>query len=328
MDTNSYPIARSGGGELAKRKIVSMQDVVHAFLQRQNENTRRAYEKELRRFSAWLEVDDFDEAARILFGNGAGKANQIVYTFQQFLLGEKGFSPSTVNRAMAAIKSMAKVARMLGMIDWTIEIPGVSRRSYRDTSGPGMEAYKKIVKVLEENGATERGARDRAMIYLLFERALRRFEVVGLDMEDVDFRKSRVKILGKGRYESEWVTISRQTMQAIMTWLAFRGQGEGPLFASLDPAGKGDGRLTKESLSRIVKRIGKQAGVDAWPHGLRHTAITAVLDATNGDVRKAMKFSRHKKVETLLIYDDNRQDVGGELTQLLADQLEDAEGED
>ena len=42
-------------------RLISIQDVVSAFLQRQNENTRVAYEKELRRISAWLDVDSFDE---------------------------------------------------------------------------------------------------------------------------------------------------------------------------------------------------------------------------------------------------------------------------
>lgn len=318
----NYPIKKQDGAQLARR-VVTIQDVVSAFLQQRNANTHKAYEKELRRLADWLEVDDFDEVAKILFAQGSGKANQIVFTYQRYLLDERGLSPSTVNRAMAAIRSMNKVACMLGLVEWSIQVPSIPRQAYKDTAGPGIEAYKKILAILEEDAATERGARDKAMVYLLFERALRRFEVVGLDMAHVDIRKSRVQILGKNRSEREWVTISRQTLNALMTWLAFRGQDEGPLFTSLDPAGKGDGRLTKESLSRIVKRIGKQAGVRAWPHGLRHTAITAVLDATGGDVRKAMKFSRHKSVETLLIYDDNRQDHGGELSQLLADQIDD-----
>jgi integrase/recombinase XerC len=304
--------------ELAKRGAVTTQEVIFAFLRRNNENTRLAYEKELRRFCEWLDVDSFDEGAAALFSSGVGRANQIVFTFQQDLV--ERFAPSTVNRAMAAIRSMTKVARLLGLISWDIEVPNVKSEKYKDTAGPGMDGYRKILKVLDADD-TPRGARNRAMICRLFERALRRFEVVQLDLRDVDMRKRRVRIIAKARTEYEWHTISRQTLDSILSWVIHRGDEPGPLFSSLDPAGKGDGRLTKESLSRLVRQIGKKAGVKVWPHALRHTAITAALDATDGDVRKVMRFSRHKKVETVMVYDDNRRDFGGEVSQLLADQV-------
>jgi integrase/recombinase XerC len=47
--------------------------------------------------------------------------------------------------------------------------------------------------------------------------------------------------------------------------------------------------------------------------------ITAALEATNGDVRKVQKLSRHSDLNTLMIYDDNRKNQQGEVTDLLAD---------
>jgi integrase/recombinase XerC len=55
------------------------------------------------------------------------------------------------------------------------------------------------------------------------------------------------------------------------------------------------------------------------PHRLRHSSITAALDATGGDVRKVQKLSRHADLNTLMIYDDNRRDEQGELSDILAD---------
>ena len=49
------------------------------------------------------------------------------------------------------------------------------------------------------------------------------------------------------------------------------------------------------------------------PHGLRHTAITEALEVSGGNLREAAKFSRHQRLETILIYDDNRTDVAGQL---------------
>ena len=54
------------------------------------------------------------------------------------------------------------------------------------------------------------------------------------------------------------------------------------------------------------------------PHGLRHLAITEALDLTNGNVRAVRHFSRHSSVETLLCYDDNRTDMAGKISRILA----------
>jgi integrase/recombinase XerC len=55
------------------------------------------------------------------------------------------------------------------------------------------------------------------------------------------------------------------------------------------------------------------------PHRIRHSGITAALDATDGNVRKVQKLSRHANLNTLMIYDDNRQNIQGELSDLLSD---------
>jgi integrase len=56
------------------------------------------------------------------------------------------------------------------------------------------------------------------------------------------------------------------------------------------------------------------------PHGLRHAAVTAVLDA-GASTRDAQRFSRHKDPRTLLRYDDNRNraDLRGRLAAELSE---------
>jgi site-specific recombinase XerD len=78
-------------------------------------------------------------------------------------------------------------------------------------------------------------------------------------------------------------------------------------------------RLTGGGIWKIVRRLGAAAGltVRARPHGLRHTAITRLLDM-GADLRDAAQFSRHKSIQTLFIYDDRRRDVAGDLTRRLA----------
>lgn len=47
--------------------------------------------------------------------------------------------------------------------------------------------------------------------------------------------------------------------------------------------------------------------------------ITHALDKSNGNVRAVAKYARHKRVDTTLIYDDNRQDLGGEIARIVAE---------
>jgi len=155
----------------------------------------------------------------------------------------------------------------------------------------------------------------------MFDMGLRRGEVVALDLEDIDLEERKAAVIGKGQREATPLTIPTKTAQAIAAWIAHRGSQPGPLFTNLDRAGKGS-RLTGRSVGRIVTALGERNGTaTVRPHGLRHSAITHVLDQTNGNMRAARKFSRHAKIETLGVYDDNREDIGGELAAIVSESV-------
>lgn len=71
----------------------------------------------------------------------------------------------------------------------------------------------------------------------------------------------------------------------------------------------------------MLKRAAQKAEVAKVlsPHRIRHSSITAFLDGSNGDIRRAQKLSRHRQIATLMIYDDNRQGLQGEASDYLAD---------
>jgi integrase/recombinase XerC len=84
-------------------------------------------------------------------------------------------------------------------------------------------------------------------------------------------------------------------------------------------AGYRDGRLCTQAIYTVVKERCQAAGISKVmsPHRVRHSSITAALEATGGDVRRVQKLSRHSSLNTLLIYDDNRRNHQGEVTDLL-----------
>ena len=79
--------------------------------------------------------------------------------------------------------------------------------------------------------------------------------------------------------------------------------------------------LDEGEVATYIPELGKAAGIvrRVRPHGLRHEAITTALDKTQGNVRKVQRFSRHKDVRTLMRYDDNRRDEGGDVARLIDD---------
>ena len=200
------------------------------------------------------------------------------------------------------------------MVPFSLELPGVQGQAYRDTRGPGRDGFRRL---LDQTSNTAKGLRDRLILRLLWDLALRREEVVSLDRDHVDLDAGTVSILGKGRRERETLTLPASTQTALEDWLKVRGDEQGPLVYNLDRRTKGR-RLTGAGLYHVVRTLGNEAGVKVRPHGIRHAAITEALEATQGNVRMVQRFSRHRDVRTLSAYDDNRQDLGGNVAALVA----------
>ena len=148
-------------------------------------------------------------------------------------------------------------------------------------------------------------------------------EVSKANVGDFDPDAGKLLIYGKGRgSQGETITLSFHVVAALEEWLLARGSpgNNAPLFCALDRAQFGR-RLSTTSIYRIVRGIARQAGIKKAisPHRIRHSAVTAALDATQGDVRQVQKISRHTNLDALMIYDDNRQDAQGSVSKMLAD---------
>lgn len=289
--------------------------LVETFLSGRSPRTLEAYRQDLGDFARYLGAETAEEASRRFLAGGKGPANETAHAYRAELL-TRGLSPSTVNRRLAALRSFVKLARLFGVVDFTLDVEGVKSTSYRDTRGPGRDGVRLLLEELAGR-AGEKSTRDRALVRLLYDLGLRRGEAVALDLEDVDLKAGSVSVLGKGRTERESLTLPEPTRSALGDWVRVRGPKPGPLFVNFDRASKG-GRLTGRSVARVLASLGKAVGLVVRPHGLRHAAVTEALDATGGNVRAVQRFSRHRDLRVLTLYDDNRQDLGGEVARLVA----------
>jgi len=296
--------------------LAARRPLVESFLSGRSPRTLEAYSSDLRDFAHFLGEETSEAAVRRLLAGGKGQANETAHAYRAALL-DRGLSPSTVNRRLAALRSVAKVARLFGAVDFTLDVESVKSQAYRDTRGPGRTGVRLLLDELASRTNTTKTARDHALVRLLYDLGLRRGEAVALDLEDVDLKVGTVSILGKGRTEKETLTLPEPTKAALEAWVSVRGTWSGPLFLNCDRAAKGS-RLTGRSVARVLAALGSAVGLVVRPHGLRHAAVTEALDATGGNVRAVQRFSRHKDLRVLTLYDDNRQDLGGEVARLVA----------
>ena len=277
-------------------------------------HTRRVYQKDIQNFLA----DIGTELGKFLTLDRHG-AYALVSRYKGELI-TKGLKSATINRRLAAIKSLVAFSYNCGHCEFMLEaVKGEKLCAYRDTSGVDPETFKRVLGGIDRE--TLKGVRDYALLLLLWSNALRRSEVSKANINDFDPVAKTLSIFGKGRgNNSEIVSLGKATVTAIESWLSARGEvnPDKSLFCSINP-GYRDGRLCTQAIYDIVKSRCQAAGINKTmsPHRVRHSAITAALEATGGDVRRVQKLSRHSSLNTLLIYDDNRKNHQGEVTDLL-----------
>lgn len=293
-----------------------------AFLAGRSEHTLRAYAMDLEAFAAFLGTPTPQAALAGLLGAERGDGNAALLAYRAHMIGA-GLTPATINRRLAAVRSVIKLARTLGLTSWTPEIDGLKAQAYRDTTGPGLEGTRAM---LAKARAQEplKAARDAALIRLMFDLGLRRGEVCSLDLEDLDAPNHRLWIKGKGRTQKEARTLPDVTLAVLNDWLERRKRiadpAETAVFVGL--AGRSHGkRITGRGLHHVIAELGAGIGIKTRPHGLRHASITAALDLNGGDVRAAQLHARHANPQTTMRYDDNRRDLAGRVAQSLADVL-------
>ena len=287
------------------------------------EATRKARVKDVAALGRFLKLAEPGRALGLVVAGTPGQANAVALGFKADQLGRK-LAPNTINRRLSTLRRAVRVARRLGLVDWSLDVELLRSEAYRDTTGPGLEGWRAILDAAtrEVGSGSATALRDLAIIRCLHDRGLRTVEILRLDLADVDLDGKRLAVVGKGRKERSWLTINAPTAGAIAGWIRARGADRGPLMVRTDRGAKGRlDRLSHAAVWRAVRRLGKAAGltIPARPHGLRHAATTRLLDLTGGDVRRVRRFTRHAKLDTVAVYDDNRQDFGGQLADLLGD---------
>lgn len=182
------------------------------------------------------------------------------------------------------------------------------------------------------------GPRTRAAMRLLLANALRVGELISLDIEDLGHARGHrtLRVTGKGG-RSHTVPLAPSTVAAIEDYLDTRSDEEAPLPALAAGvrrrrpllATSSGRRLDQAAVFRMLRRLANEAGPELAmvanrisPHSLRHTAITAALDA-GVSLRDAQDYARHADPRTTRRYDRARNSLDRHATYTVASYLSD-----
>jgi len=232
-----------------------------------------------------------------------------------------GLAEATINLRLSAVRSLLKLAHRFGhsTTDGTNVVDGEQVISYRDTRGYDLKTIRRLLALPGTD--TLRGLRDTAMLWLLFTNGLRRSELCTLTFGDYEPDQGRILIKGKGRgTQREPLDLCQEAQTALNDYLVAAGHTSPTelLLRSFqhqrlaEPAG-----LTDNGLWKVCVAYGNMIGIHLNPHKIRHSAITLILDATNGNLREAQEFARHADPRTTMRYDDNRRGNQGKLSRVL-----------
>ena len=153
------------------------------------------------------------------------------------------------------------------------------------------------LKYLPETG---RNSRLRALFSLLAYQGLRQIEIVRLDVEDLVLHKGIAHIQGKGEDDRELIYLAPATVQALKQYLKSNKIEHGALFRSM--GNRKRERLSTMTIKREISNLLRELGIKKMVHGFRHFYVTELLKTM--DVRDVRKFSRHRSMEMLIVYDD------------------------
>ena len=295
--------------------------LLEVFLSGKDPKTIEAYQHDLTCFSSFLGCSGIEDLAGRFLVLEQGPANYEVLRYRNQLV-DNGLSSSTINRRLATIRSMTKLARVIGLINWHVEVQNIRNEPHRDTSGPGIEAFRAMIKKVSKSGDIK-SRRNHALLRVMFDLALRASELCSLKLSDLELNRDRISVKGKRDRQPRFLTISPETKAVLIDWLRVRGDHPGPLFPSLNRSSV-NSPMTRQALYQIVKKYGEQANVKTRPHAIRHLSITEACKCANEagiPLEEVLSFSRHSSVSTLMIYRDQIEDSQGKISKLLTNSL-------
>jgi len=254
--------------------------------------TVAAYERDLNEFVAFLKESGAGVSLRRV--NSSQIRRYIAHMFDA-----RDYDSRTVCRKLSSIRALYRFLKITGIRedDPAVGIPGPAIARKR----PAPLKVDEVMRLLRTSiaGRTEAGRlRDNAIMELFYASGMRRAELAGVRLSDVDLAERTIKVTGKGNKERV-VVINHAAAQAIEAYLRVRPRSADPCLF-LGRSGRG---LTPKHVWHIFRTIYRISGIQkhASPHTLRHSFATHLVE--NGvDLETVRELLGHESLATTGIY--------------------------
>jgi len=269
-------------------------------------------EKYIEKFMRYLEIEknysphtilnyklDLQGFNKFISGTDLEKIDYLTLRKYLAVLKEKNLSNRTVGRRLSSLRSFfrfltreshIKVNPMLMLSSPKLEkhLPSFMTED---------EVYKLIESAFAKNKDDLLGLRDRAILEAFYSSGLRISELVGLNLEDIDFISGILKIRGKGKKE-RIVPMGETALLAIRKYLGKRKKQAEGIF--LNNNGR---RITTRGVRFVLVKYLKAAGIKPGgsAHTFRHSFATHLLNR-GADLRTVQELLGHANLSTTQIY--------------------------
>ena len=263
-----------------------------------SEHTIRAYLGDLESFLNHLEMQKVNQISDLTIAHiRSWLANQQV----------KGGARTTLSRRAVSIRLFTKWATKKGYLNKDVGATLATPKGHRTLpevlsvvdASTAMDSL--ATRVAEEE--TPLSKRDCAMLEILYASGARVSELCGLDLEDIDYQRQTIRVLGKGNKERT-IPIGNPAMRALENWLK-NGRaalaGEKSMRAVfLGSRGK---RIDQRTVRTVVYHAleALEGAQRMGPHALRHSAATHLLEG-GADLRTVQEILGHASLATTQIY--------------------------
>jgi site-specific recombinase XerD len=271
-------------------------------------NTRRAYAVDLREFRTWCDAHSVNWMP--------AEATTLVAYLTSLA---KTHKVSSITRRLAAISVAHRFSQQKTnpVKDFKVRqlVEGIKRKKKCAPTQKQPTVTLHIKEMVGEIPPTLQGLRDKALLLLGFSGALRRSELVGIDVEDlalckeglvVTIRKSKTDQYSHGRKVGVCFGDHEETcpVKAVTAWMRAGGIGDGPLFRAVKWNKVQAGRLSDKAVARMVNRYGADIGLEASQfsgHSLRSGLVTSAIQA-GVDPLDVQRHSGHASLDMLKRY--------------------------
>lgn len=255
-------------------------------------NTEVSYQQDLKMAAGYLEGMDVENPLEATATN--------LNSYMLFLERE-GFSPATVSRKIAALRSFYRymLEEQKIQTDPTTELkpPKVEKKA------PHILTVDEVDKLLSRpDTTTMKGLRDKAMMELLYATGIRVSELINLQLSDIDIK--RCFLICREKNKERWIPFGEKTKQALNVYLKharevlLKGNDNEYLFTNC--SGK---PMSRQGFWKVLKGYAAEVGIteDITPHTLRHSFATHLLQ-NGADLKSVQEMLGHADISTTALY--------------------------